>query len=108
MRRRGTRIIKIVTWCVGIAVVLCALYIMANGLGLVGYLDFGAGAYYYADIPAFEHFDRVGAYQSPVPMWVCIVLFLLWGWLMYRLWAWLESRNQRHDQHSRTKPKENE
>jgi len=84
----------------GILVLLCALYIMANGLGLVDSLDFGAGAYYYADIPAFERFVNNEAYRSPVPMWVCIVLFLAWGWLMYRLWVWLEMRNQRHDRHS--------
>jgi hypothetical protein len=33
-------------------------------------------------------------------MWVCFILFLAWGWLMYRLWVWLEMRNQRHDRHS--------
>ena len=91
---------RVVTWCMGILVLLCALYIMANGLGLVDSLDFGAGAYYYADIPAFERFVNNEAYRSPVPMWVCIVLFLVWGWLMYRLWVWLEMRNQRHDRHS--------
>ena len=100
MKKRGSKIVRVVTWCMGIAVILCALYIMANGLGLVDSLDFGAGAYYYADIPAVERFDHKNAYRSPVPMWVCIVLFLAWGWLMYRLWVWLEQRNQRHDQQS--------
>lgn len=97
MKKRSGKLLRIVTWCMGIAVVLCALYIMANGLGLVDSLDFGAGAYYYADIPAFERYVNNEAYRSPVPTWVCIILFLAWGWLMYRLWAWLETRNQHHD-----------
>lgn len=72
------------------ASLLAALYIMVNGLGLIDSLDFGAGAYYYADIPAFEKFVNNSAYTSETPMWVLIVLFLVWGGLMYRLWAWAE------------------
>lgn len=88
------RIFRIVTRIMAISVVLCALYIMANGLGLVDSLDFGAGAYYYADIPEYERYVKDDAYQSPVPMWGCIVIFLVWGWLMYRLWVWLDKRNK--------------
>lgn len=62
------------------------LYIMANGLGLSDELDFGAGAYYYADIPAFERFLRSEAYATEIPFAVHLALFLAWGWLMYRLW----------------------
>ena len=74
---------------VGIAVLATAIYIMANGIGLQDDLDFGAGAYYYADIPAdqYEEIDPDGAYQSSVPKWIYYVLFLGWGWLMWRLWC---------------------
>lgn len=74
------------------ASLLTALYIMANGLGLSDSLDFGAGAYYYADIPSFEKFVNGSAYVSETPMWALIVLFLLWGGLMYGLWAWAEKK----------------
>lgn len=74
------------------ASVLTALYIMANGLGLVESLDFGAGAYYYADIPAFEKFVNGSAYVSETPMWVLTLLFLVWGGLMYRLWTWADKK----------------
>ena len=47
----GKRIVKVLTLTVIGATVLAALYIMANGLGLQDSLDFGAGAYYYADMP---------------------------------------------------------
>lgn len=87
---------RILTWFMAIGVLLCALYIMVNRLGLVPGLGFGAGAYYYADIPDFERFLQPQAYRSPVPMWLCIILFLAWGFLVYRLWVWLDKRNNRH------------
>lgn len=77
---------------VGGVTLLAALYIMANGLGLVDSLDFGAGAYYYADIPGFEKYVRDDAYQSGLPLWLAIILFLAWGALMYLLWIWIDSR----------------
>lgn len=68
------------------------LYCMVNHLGLVDGLDFGAGAYYYADIPEFTRFVNGDAYQSEMPMWILVVLFLAWGGVMYRLWSWLERK----------------
>jgi len=35
---------------------------------------------------------RDDVYHTKVPLWVHIVLFLAWGWLMYRLWVWIDSR----------------
>lgn len=64
---------------------------MKNGFGLLEQLDFGAGAYYYADIPGFASLVNGSHYQSPVSMPVLIILFLIWGFLMYRLWTWMES-----------------
>ncbi len=65
---------------------------MCQGLGLQENLDFGAGAYYYADIPNFEKFVNVVDFQTTIPMWVHIVLFLVWGYLMYKLWCWIDKR----------------
>lgn len=77
----------------GIAVTIgLTLYCMVNRLGLIDGLDFGAGAYYYADIPEFTRFVNGDAYQSETPMWVLTALFLAWGGAMYRLWSWLEKR----------------
>lgn len=78
-------IFKTVTIIVVVATVIVAVYIMLNGLGLVDSLDFGAGAYYYADIPDYEKVDADGSFHSAVPRWVHYVLFFAWGWLMYRL-----------------------
>ena len=75
-----------------VATLLVALYIMLHGLGLIPELDFGAGAYYYADIPDFEKYLREDAYQSNLPLWLAIVLFLGWGALMWMLWKWVDRK----------------
>lgn len=86
------KIIRIATITVITATVIVAIYIMANGLGLVDSLDFGAGAYYYADIPDYEKIDNGSVFQTSVPRWIHIVLFLTWGWLMFRLWKWIDKK----------------
>lgn len=90
------RILKVVAKVATIALVAAtlfiAIYIMAHRLGLSDELDFGAGAYYYADIPDFKRFLREGMFQSKVPYWAHVVLFLVWGWLMYKLWCWIDGR----------------
>lgn len=83
---------KILTLVVALSIVALAIYIMAHRLGLVPGFDFAAGAYYYADIPEWERFDRVD-FSTPWLTFACIVLFLAWGWLMYRLWKWVDSHS---------------
>lgn len=85
---------KVVTWVVAVAVVAAAVYVMALRLGLADGLDFGAGAYYWADIPEAEKIFRDGVYSPYLPYWVYVVLFLAWGWLMYRLWGWVEKKSK--------------
>ena len=69
-----------------------AAYIMINGLGLSDSLDFGAGAYYYADMPGFEKwFDRV-FYVPQIPAAVIFSLFFIWGAVVYRLWLKIDRR----------------
>ena len=77
---------------VGAIVLVAAGYIMARGLGLVEGLDFGAGAYYYADIPEFEKRLNWDTYQAQLPFWVYVVLFRAWGALMYGLWKLIDRR----------------
>ena len=67
---------------------------MAFRLGLADGLDFGAGAYYWADIPQAEKIFRDGAYSPALPYWVYVVLFLAWGALMWRLWVWIEKKTK--------------
>lgn len=89
----GKGIIRRILLGVSIAgILLLTAYIMINHLGLIDSLDFGAGAYYYADIPGFERFVNGDAYTSQTPMWVLIVLFLVWGYIMYRFWIWADKK----------------
>ena len=69
-----------------VVTLLTALYIMANGLGLVDSLDFGAGAYFYADIPEFEKYTESTNFKPKLPYIVYVALFLAWGALMFWLW----------------------
>ncbi len=87
-----TKFLKLLKISSVVGVLATAAYIMFNGLGLVEELDFGAGAYYYADIPNFASIVNGSHYISPVSMGTLVFLFLIWGALMYRLWGWLEER----------------
>ena len=68
------------------------IYCMVNQMGLVEGLDFGAGAYYYADIPEFSKYVDVNHFTSNFPMWIRILLFLGWGYIMFRLWIWIDKK----------------
>lgn len=87
---RRNKIFKAVTAIVAVTVSICAAVIAFMRLGLADGYDFGAGAYYYADIPGFETLLNEEAYSTAVPVWVHILFFLIWGFLMYRLWVWIE------------------
>ena len=94
MMKHKDKILPAVTAIVAVAVIICAAVISARQLGVVDGSDFGAGAYYYADIPGFETIMNDEAYTTSVPLWVHIVLFLGWGWLMWKLWCWIERRGK--------------
>ena len=93
--KKKNRVFRLVNGCILAVTIIAVLYIMVNGLGLIDSLDFGAGAYYYADIPEFSKYTDSAWYSSPVPMWVLILLFLIWGAFMYRIWGWIESKGNR-------------
>lgn len=85
---------KVATIALIVITLILALYIMANRLGLSDKLDFGAGAYYYADIPDFKKYVREDLFQTKVPYWIHVLLFLIWGWLMYKLWCWIDRKDK--------------
>lgn len=85
-------IFNIVTVIMAVTIIIGALYVMSNHLGLVEGYDFGGGAYYYVDIPNFDKVLPENAYQAKTPVWVHVVLFIAWGWLMWRLWLWVDRR----------------
>ena len=77
---------------VGALVLAAAVFIMVRGLGLNSDLDFGAGAYYYADIPEYEKTLNWDVYTAQLPFWVYLLLFLGWGVVIWRLWKRIEKK----------------
>ena len=71
---------------VGALALAAAVFIMVRGLGLNPDLDFGAGAYYYADIPEYEKTLNWDVYTARLPFWVYLLLFLVWGAIIWRIW----------------------
>ena len=96
MTTKNHIIFKVITIIVVVITLFLAGWIMANQLGLVDGYDFGAGAYYYADIPTEQYSEIVDedAYKTSVPHWIFYVLFFAWGYLMWRLWVWVENRGK--------------
>lgn len=90
--KKKISILNVVSNIIIALALILAVYIMVNHLGLIDSLDFGAGAYYYADIPEFARLVNGSHYTSQTPMWALIVLFLSWGAVMYRLWTWLDQK----------------
>lgn len=89
------RIFRIVTVIMAVTIIVMAAYIMINRLGLVEGYDFGGGAYYYVDIPEFEKIVDQDAFKAKTPVWMHVVLFLAWGWLMWRLWLWIDRKSDK-------------
>ena len=84
-----------VTVIAAAATLISAVYIMYNRMGLSDELDFGAGSYYYADIPDFDKRVNFAPFVSDVPSWVIFVLFFVWAVAMWFLWKWVDSRGER-------------
>ena len=95
MRFERHIIYKAVTILMVVAVLVTAGYIMFNHLGLIEGYDFGGGAYYYVDIPEFEKIVDQDAFKAKTPVWVHAVLFIVWGWLMWRLWLWIDGKSDK-------------
>ncbi len=85
-------IYRIVTAIMVVTVLVLAGYIMVNQLGLVDGYDFGGGAYYYVDIPDSQKILSSDAYHAKTPVWVHVLLFIAWGWLMWRLLKWVDRK----------------
>ena len=88
----GKTVYKVITALVAVVTLVLAVYIVANHLGLNPDYDFGAGAYYYADIPDFEKIIDTEVYEAKLPYFVYVLLFLAWGALMYFLWKRIDRR----------------
>lgn len=73
-----------------IAALFVAVYMMSRNMGQAPGIDFGPGQYYYTDIPGWQKYFLVNAYDNHVPMAALIGLFFAWGYLMFRAWCFLD------------------
>ena len=87
------KLFRALTIAVAVVTVAAALYIMAFRLGLSDKFDFGAGAYFYADHHELQDAAETASYRTAVPRWLHYVLFFGWGYLMWRLWIWIDRRS---------------
>ena len=94
MSRRRTAA-RVAFFAVGALTIAAAVYIMVRRIGLNPELDFGAGAYYYADIPEYEKVLDWDTYQARLPFWVYVALFLAWGAFMYWLWKRIKKQKKK-------------
>lgn len=83
-------IYKAATIVMIVATLCVALFIMANHMGLADNLDFGAGAYYYADIPDFDRILKNKDRTFDSIYWICMAIFIIWGVIIYKIWEKVE------------------
>lgn len=90
---KNLKIILKYLWQLFIAVIVIAtLIVMYKNMGLADKFDFGAGAYYYTDIPNFEKYVNNSFYKTGISIWIIISLFLVWGIFVFKLWHFLDKK----------------
>ncbi len=89
---KPVRVMCIIGIIIFAVAVVAAVYAMSHRMGQLPGFDFGAGQYYYTDIPGWQKYFLVDAYDNQVPLAVLIGLFFAWGFLMYRLWCFLDRK----------------
>lgn len=69
-----------------------SIYIMKNNIGLIEGLNFGPGQYYYTDIPNWQKYFATEHFHNGISMFIFIALFFIWGYIMYKLWIFLDKK----------------
>ena len=87
---KGNKIFKVATLFLIVTTLFFTFYIMIHGLGLQDDLDFGAGAYYYTDIPDFDKYTDKTSLSTALPYWIYLALSIAWGIVVYLLWKWID------------------
>ncbi len=90
-------IIKYLNRCtlvIFIVVIISAIYIMQNDIGLIEGLDFGPGSYYYSDIPNWEErfftSEHITA-NTNYPI-LFLLIFVGWGIASFKAWIYLDKK----------------
>jgi len=89
-----TRKLNILSILVLASVIIAAMYIMHNNLGLIEGLDFGAGQYYYTDIPGWDKIffgEKSITIGTNHPI-LFFSIFFLWGYACFKFLSWMETK----------------
>lgn len=86
------KLARTLTYAAMAIAIAASCWMTVRHMGLIDGLDFGCGQYYYTDIPDWQRWFSVEDFRDGLPRWVYYAIFFAWGWAMYRLWAWLDSR----------------
>lgn len=74
------------------SIVVSVIIVMYKNMGLISKFDFGAGAYYYTDIPNFEKYINNSIFKTKFSIWFLITLFLIWRVFVYKLWCYIDRK----------------
>ena len=74
------------------SIVVSVIIVMYKNMGLISKFDFGAGAYYYTDIPNFEKYINNSIFKTKFSIWFLITLFLIWGVFVYKLCCYIDRK----------------
>lgn len=74
------------------SIVVSVIIVMYKNMGLISKFDFGAGAYYYTDIPNFKKYINNSIFKTKFSIWFLITLFLIWGVFVYKLWCYIDRK----------------
>ena len=90
-----------------IAATALAAWCIAGHYGLLPGCDFGCGQYYYTDIPDWPKYFCLESVADHYPHALYYALFFLWGFVVYRLWRWVDRprRGQRVYRHEEPQEK---
>lgn len=85
-------ILKYLWYLFILSIIVSVVIVMYKNMGLISKFDFGAGAYYYTDIPNFEKYINNSIFKTKFSMWFLITLFLIWGVFVYKLWCYIDRK----------------
>lgn len=85
-------ILKYLWYLFILSIIVSVVIVMYKNMGLISKFDFGAGAYYYTDIPNFEKYINNSIFKTKFSIWFLTALFLIWGAFVYKLWCYIDRK----------------
>ena len=93
-RENSIKYLNRITLTIFIIIILCALFIMKNDIGLIEGLNFGPGSYYYTDIPGWEKifFVTDSIKLNTAHLILFFLFFIGWGAFVWKAWHFLDAK----------------